>query len=380
MESGAEAASRGDIAGADDRFRRAWRDAGVREEAAAALHELHKTPGFKLGVDEAIVGRNARLVGSSFRRTETPHFVILSDCAPDWTQARGRVLERTRDQFFRVAARLGAPVYPHRTKLLCILFDSRDDYTAFARAHDGMEAGWVAGYYATLSNRIVFYNDSSSPGFAAADERLEEAQAQVRQLRDRAMDAERESRPDAARQLRTRADDLERQVKKERTRLEKAAGASSTAKATHEAVHLLAFNTGLQQPDRDYPFWVSEGLATTFETESVENAFGPDRPPTQPSRKDRFDDLRTRRKLIPLAELIRMTEAPSGDAERADAMYAQSQTLFATLFAHDPKALGGYLADLAEGPEADPARRAALFEARFGSPEQVEKRLLRRAR
>lgn len=382
LTAAGQAAQHGDLVGADEQYRLAWREPAIRDRAAAALQELHRTPGFRLPIDESSVRKASRLLGSSFRRSETPHFVILSDCAADWTQGRARVLEQTRDQFFRVAARMSAPVYPHRTKLLCVLFARRDDYAAFARAHDGMEAGWVAGYFATLSNRVVFYNDSTSPGFAAADERLVDADGQVRALRDRASTTEREGRAESAAQLRGHADDLERQVRKERTRLGKAASASSTAKATHEATHLLAFNTGLQRPDREYPFWLSEGLATSFETDHADTAFGPDRASGKPDRRQRFDELRADGKLIPLDSLVAMAEAPSGDAERADAMYAQSFVLFTSLFTRDPRALGGYLNALADEPPSrlNPAHALEVFTSHFGDPAHVEQRLLRRTK
>jgi len=382
MEAGAQAAARGDLAGADDAYRQAWRDATTRVRAAAALQDLHRTPGFRLPTDEGAVERTARLLGPGFRRSETAHFVVLSDCPEDWTQGRARVLERTRDQFFRVAARMSAPVYPHRAKLLCVLFAQRDDYAAFARAQDGMDAGWIAGYYATLSNRIVFYNDSTSPGFAAAGQKLADADAQVRLLRDRALDAERDGRSSGAAQLRGRAEDLERQVRRERARLGRAASDSSTSKATHEATHLLAFNTGLQLPDREYPFWVSEGLATSFETDRADAAFGPDRGGGRGDRRQRFEELRDDGKLIPLADLVGRCEAPREDAERADAMYAESFVLFSWLFARDPGAVGAFLSELGQGQPArlSPERAVALFAAHFGDPAQVEQRLTRRGR
>ncbi len=382
MASGSAATERGDLAEADEQYRLAWRDPATRVSAAGALQDLHRMAGFRLPTDDAAVEKTARLLGSGFQRSETPHFVILSDCPPDWTQGRARVLERTRDQFFRVAARMGAPVYPHRAKLLCVLFARRDDYAAFARAHDGMEARWIAGYYATLSNRVVFYNDSTSPSFAAADERVADADAQVRTLRDRALDAERDGKADAAAQLRGKADDLDRQVRRERTRLGKAASASSTAKATHEATHLLAFNTGLQLPDREYPFWLSEGLATSFETDQADSAFGPDRPTGRNDRRQRFDELRADGKLLALDDLIGRCEAPSGDAERADAMYAQSYVLFTGLFNHDPRAMGGYLNALAEEPASrlKAAHSVEVFTSFFGDPVRIEQRILRRTK
>lgn len=379
LSEGAEAVARGELMLADSRLREAWRNPATRDRAAESLRSLHRSPGFRLSADEPQVRAASDLLGPAFRRSETSHFVVLSDCAPGWTQERARVLERTRDQFYRVAGKMGVPALPHRHKLLCVLFASRDGYRAFARTHDGMEAAWVAGYYTTAGNRIVFYNDSASPAFAEADRKLTDARRQVRTLRDRAIAAEREGHAAEAGSLRDRADELSRFVRAEQDRLHELAGSHSTAKATHEASHLLAFNSGVQAADRDYPFWVSEGLATCFEADDVRAAFGPDRPVAGCSRSTRYAELREMGRLIPLDELLGLAEAPAHDAERADAMYAQSHALFATLFEKNPKSVGRFLLALADEPGAGPARWRALFSEHFGDPALIERRMLRRA-
>jgi hypothetical protein len=377
LSEGAEAAAKGELMLADSALRRAWRDPVTRDRAAESLRTLHRSPGFKLAADEAQVGGVARILGTEFRRSETAHFVVLSDCPPAWTQERARILERTRDQFYRVTGKMGIPAMPHRHKLLCVLFAQRDAYRSFARAQDGMEAAWVAGYYTTAGNRIVFYNDSSSPAFSEAQAQLTDMQARARAMRDRAIAAERDGHAAEAAALRDRADELAARVRQERAKLDALAGSHSTAKATHEASHLLAFNSGLQAADRDYPFWISEGLATCFEADDVRSAFGPDRPAPKCIRVERFAELRDAERLIPIHTLIMMAEAPAGDAELADAMYAQSHVLFATLFGKDPKALGRYLLALADESNAGRDRGLGLFTSHFGDPAAIEKRMLR---
>lgn len=377
LSEGSEAAARGELMLADSTLRRAWRDPATRDRAAESLRTLHRSPGFKLTADEGQVGEASRILGTGFRRSETSHFVLLSDCPPAWTQERARILERTRDQFYRVAGKMGIPAMPHRHKLLCVLFAEREAYRSFARAQDGMEAAWVAGYYTTAGNRIVFYNDSSSPAFTEAQAQVADAQTRARVLRDRAIAAERDGHATEAAALRERADELATRILQERARLDALAGSHSTAKATHEASHLLSFNSGLQTADRDYPFWISEGLATCFEADDVRSAFGPDRPAPRCARVERFAELRGDARLIPLRDLIGMAEAPAGDAELADAMYAQSHVLFATLFGKDPKALGRYLLALADEPATGTDRGLSLFTAHFGDPAEIEKRMLR---
>jgi hypothetical protein len=378
LAAGQRAQERGEFAEADAAYRAAWADAATRDRAAGALTALHRIPTFVLPVDEPGVAETRRLLGSTFQRYDTPHFVIFSDCTSDWSNGRGDLLERSRTQFFRIAERLGLPAAPHRTKLVCVLFADHRQYQAFARAHDGLEAGWVAGYYATLSNRIVFYNDATSPVYEAFRGRLAEFERRMREARTKAEEADRLEQKDLATRLHASADDLTRQLERERSRLGERTAAHSTAKTVHEAIHLLSFNCGVQLPDRDYPFWVSEGLATAFETERPSDPFGPDRSVGGP-RRDRYDELRLAGRLAPINDLLSISEVPDWDADTADAMYAQSYTLFSYLYRHDPGTMGGYLRALsAERPgRLTPQRQVDLFTQWFGDPDEVARRMAR---
>src|SRR4051812_18080278 len=312
----------GDLPKADRLYRDAWADATQRDRAAEALHRLHREQGFRLPIDEETVRATLRTLGPGFSRYESAHFVVLSDCATEWSRKRGELLEETRRAFFRIADKMHIPACPPREKLVCILFKDHGHYRAFARANDGLSASWVAGYYATHSNRVVFYNDEDSPGTVAARERLSSDQQRARDFRDRASQADQDRQGDLARRLHASADDLDKQVHTQEEQLKRHAAACSTAKTIHEAIHLLAFNSGLQLPDRDYPFWLSEGLATGFETEDAGRAFGPDRAGGTESRMDRFRQMSREGKLLPLQELIGLGEVPGWDGETAETMYS----------------------------------------------------------
>jgi uncharacterized protein DUF1570 len=382
MAGGLQAEARGDQVAAATAYRLAWEDPAKRGEAAAALNRLAHTPGAAIQADDASVSRVMWQLGPGFSRFDTPHFVILSDCSPEWTSTRGDMLERTRSQFYRVTAAMGLPAYPHTHKLMCVLFNDHGSYQAFAKANDGLEAGWVAGYYATLSNRIVFYNDATSPVYEAARGRLKSYEEQMRETRGRAEEADRARRGDQARRLHASADDLDQRIRSERSRLGERAAASATAKTVHEAVHLLAFNSGLQLPDRDYPFWLSEGLATSFETDRPGNAFGPDRPWNTGTRQDRFDELRREGRLAPLERIVGLSEVSGWDGETADAMYCQSFALFTYLFQRDPAAVGRYMRALSDEPAGriSRSRQLELFTMAFGDPASVERGMLTQGR
>lgn len=340
----ARRAERGGAFGQADRFyRSAWSDLSTRAIAARELRRMHRRSGFRRAVDEEQVGEIERILGPSFVRTETDHFVILSDADRGWTRERARLLERTALQFRRVMERISYPMVPPEKKLLCVFFEKHEMYRGFASVQDGVEASWIAGYYTGLANRAVFYDDRTGPSFLTAYSRLDGHQETVEQTRAQVISLRRQKDMDGARNLSEQADNLERELKRERARLLEEVRESSESKAIHEATHLLAFNCGVQSRTREYPFWLTEGLASSFETSNPNAAFGPDRPTEY--RESEFVRA-SHVGLIPLEEFVGMTTVPENDGDLADVLYAQAYSLFAYLYRYERQALGAYLQDV----------------------------------
>lgn len=374
--SAAESAAKSDFPRADQLYRQAWNNPKDRHQAALSLWNLYRAPGVKLQVDVNAISTAISQLGPGFFRHDTSHFVILSNCDRGFIQSRAELLERTRSQFYRVADRLGLDTLPHKTKLICILINDRDAYLAFARARDNLQSAWIAGYYSTKSNRIVFYNDTSNPDLAAAKENLSKARAQVSDARTRAVQAQQDGNPGLAQRLTAAADDLESRIKVQDARIAATAADTSTAKTIHEAIHLLAFNTGAQRASRDYPFWLSEGLATAFETDDPRSAFGPDRSASR-QRLDRFRELQAQGKMRPLSELVSMTDADGCDANAAESIYCQSTALFTYLYKTNPQALGRYMRALTDSTPGrlGASQQLSLFVSSFGDTGNLEARI-----
>jgi hypothetical protein len=367
-----ETAIQSDLTLTDALARRAWERAEDKRPSADALRRLHHEPGFRLIADEARVGATVNILGRGFARTETRHFVILSNASPAWTRRRGELLERTHHQFFRAMDRLGLPAIPPEHKLLCVLINDHDDYRAFAAAHDRVDAEWAAGYYATATNRVVFCNDATGPELRDALRKLDSYDFDVTSRRARAVEVRRQGRDDLADRLEASADEFAARIEDERERLLRQSSDFATTKAVHEAVHLLAFNTGVQDRRRMYPFWLSEGLAVSFETADPVAAFGPG----YTTEANRASERELHERFIPLAELVSLAEAPAGDADRARAMYAQAGALFDYLYMHQRRALADYFMELAQQPgDATPEQRLATFRRHFGDPARLERKL-----
>ena len=309
--------------------------------------------------------------------SRTDHFVLVSDCEPTWTNERGVLLERAMHQFRRFADKLGVDVAPAGTRLLCVLINDHDRYEKFAREYDGVEASWVAGYYASLSNRIVFYNDATSPSITQAQKTLDEYAEMVKNTRRDASDARRARQLDVAATLEQRAQQLDGHVRTERARIEGIQKSSAKAKAVHEAIHLISFNQGLQRRNHQYPFWLTEGMAESFETDHPNQAFGPDH--ANPQRDKELQKVMEENRVMPLEVLVQLNSVPGNDEEAAEVMYAQSASFFRWAFRFERDRLAGLMTDLNRerpGP-VSPERQLALFTARFGDPLAVQKRWLR---
>ncbi|TVQ31922.1 MAG: DUF1570 domain-containing protein [Phycisphaeraceae bacterium] len=380
MRAGEAARRRGDLHEADRHFRRAWTAVSHRAEAARALRELHRASGFQTPVDETAFAETQALLGDGFVRHETARFVILSDADRDWTRDKASLLERAYHQFFRVMDRLEYPAVPPRHKLQCVLFSDHAMYVAFASVHDGVDAPWIAGYYAGLSNRVVFYDDSTGPSFVRAFDQLSEIEQSAAEMRNEARAARRERREETARNLWAHADEIARNVDRERARLHREAEQASKSKTIHEAIHLLAFNSGVQSRSHQYAFWITEGLASSFETDRPEAAFGPDH--VTKSRMEEFDAHRADGSLFDLETLVELIRPPSDEAEVADVMYSQSYALLAYLYRYERRSLGEYLASVLEEPPGfiSPQRQGELFRKAFGDPRSLENRWRRRLR
>ncbi|TVQ76975.1 MAG: DUF1570 domain-containing protein [Phycisphaeraceae bacterium] len=368
----------GDLRGADALLRQAIALDRRDPRAATTLRAMYQTPGVSLPVDQEAVSELQARLGPTFRATQTRHFVVLSDSDPAWTRSREAMLERTYRQVFRFADRLGMSVHVPEAKLICVLVDDYDTYRSFAGKHDAVSAHWMAGYYTATGNRVVFYNDRTGPQFREAESVLRGYEADARRAREESVLAHRRRDRDAVAAYAARADLIEEHVASERGRIAAAAEAMSTAKTIHEAAHLVAFNIGLQLRTHQYPFWLTEGLATNFESETGEGAFGPDT-----SVEQREEELRRAMgegRLLPLREFVQMTHVPHDSEEAAGAMYPQAYSLFQHAARYDRGALRGLFEDLNEEPGGTiaPCRLLALFERHFGDVDVYERRWLRR--
>ncbi len=283
----------------------------------------------------------SELLPDSFIEYEATRWVVLSDANAQWTRQQAALLQRAHHQFLRYTRRLGLQPKPIRHKLVCVLFENRDEYRKFAQEYDGVTAEWISGYYSPKHDRVVFYNVSTIP---------------LRQV------SSTQNRAGATPFPRDLADDR------------------ATGTTVHEAIHQLMFHTGVQTPHIEYPLWICEGLATAFETDDPGSAFGPDH--EYAPRRERFELLLEADQLIELRKLVTYARIPDDSEETVQVLYHQSYALVTWMSRFRRDELRGYLLSmLAEVPgRPTPQRQLELFEQAFGDADQLERTWLRHER
>ena len=319
-----------------------------------------------------------------FREHETSHFIILSDADASVVRHLAGTLEKTHSQFVRACRRMGLKTTPLSRKYACTLFAKREDFQAYALKYDQVSANWVGGYYANAGNYEVFYAAAQDPGSAQAQLQFQKWEDELDDTHVLIGEAKKRGDRSREKQLSQYATQLSDHIKSERERLRDFSTGQSEGRTIHETVHLLAFNMGVQSRYRNAPFWLSEGLATNFETTSSSSAFGPDF--DDPIRRSGFREYLKRNHLLSVRSLVQITDVTGADRDEADVLYQESYAFFHWLFRFHRKELAALFrrySQNADEPGALPAGdlsgqdHVREFEAIFGKCESIQKSWLR---
>lgn len=162
-------------------------------------------------------------VPAGFEVTETAHYVICSNSASEYVEFCGKLLESVFDQYFLFMAEQKIEVNEPTLRLPIIIFASSSEFQTFStRQHPEISFADTPGYYSVTDNQTLLLD-------LTGDRSIRSASTIRRRLADKPL---------------------------------------QVATVVHEAVHQLAFNSGLQVRMADNPLWLSEGLAMYFETTS----------------------------------------------------------------------------------------------------------------
>jgi tetratricopeptide (TPR) repeat protein len=325
-----------------------------------AIADQHRLP-----EDPDLVADLLAQFGPGFSAHTAPHFIVIYNTDKAWALNRAVLLERTHDIFQQTFRRAGLRSMPLSRRLIVVLFATHREFAHYARRTDGLVLGWSSGYYSTRTNRIAFFNDEDNPQFDEVRRDMTAAQNQIIDLDQQIATAAKARNHALVSELRRQQAEARKQLRWYENRLAAVGGLLNTAKTIHEAVHQLAFNTGIQNRDASYPFWLSEGLATNFEATDPAAPFGPMH--DVPIRRTALKEARDENQLLPLEKFITLTSPSSEPDDLIAARYAQAHGLFQLLFRKRNQQLRTYLRLAADQPNVtDPAAHRQLFQQAFG--------------
>jgi len=313
-------------------------------------------------VNRAVMDRLAEQFPEGYHLQITRHHMVVYNTSHHYLDTRLWLLERARTVYYRVLKGAGFPVLPLAERLVVVLFDDHAAYTDYAQRTEHDPKSWTGGYYAARTNRIVLFNSDTAPTTGKYASAVEEARNRVQRLRGLASGDPRH---------RGRLAAAERELRRVRGQFAAVVTATNRRQTLHEAVHQLAFNSGLQRRGVQYPLWFSEGLATCFESHRPANPFGPAHD-NRPRRK-LFTQALKRGEAIGLQTFIKTTAASDHDDIR-QVEYAQAWALFQYLFNHHRQALIDYVVHMRTtppGPRTDD-QRIATFQRFFGDLARIE--------
>lgn len=330
-----------------------------------------------LPVSSAALEDARQTLPDGFDQFETSRFVLLSDTSITRTGHQAELLERAYHQFCRVAREQGWAYEPLRHRLVAVLFNDRDEFLAYAREVDGLGIDGISGYYHPGRDRLVFYAMETDPQVIKARQVLQDLTSQAGELRDGIREALGRGDSEYCHRMRSQLDRVESILSDRRRKLEQWSSESEMATAIHEAIHQLCFHTRLQSPDVVYPLWLSEGLASSFETTEPDSAFGPDH--RDHARIDRVRAWSRDDELVPMEELISIVSMHVLEGEQAEIFYDQSAVLFSWLVAEDPSSVRAFLRRLREDGVrmASPEYMVGVFTECFGEPGSIQRSWLR---
>ncbi len=263
---------------------------------------------------------------------KTAHYVIIYNTSETYARWVGELFERLHRAFIIYWKGLGIRLQEPRFPLVAYVFDTKAAYLPFAKRELGDSAESMIGYYHVQTNRVVTFDLTGIAGFNKTG-----------------------SRPRTQQLINT----ILAQPQAERT----------VATIVHEAVHQMAYNSGLQVRLADNPIWVSEGLAMFFETPDVSNAKG-----WGTIGKLNFYNYQNFRRFLPQRpsdSLITLltTDDRLRNSQTAQSAYAESWALTYYLLKVNRKAFTAYIKDLSQQTplgECLPRERLELFQKHFG--------------
>ncbi|MCH8978000.1 MAG: DUF1570 domain-containing protein [Armatimonadetes bacterium] len=274
---------------------------------------------------ETVREKLERDFGEGFSIHKTEHWLIAHSTTDERARLVGESLERVRAEFVRTFESIGFEIEEPGEPLVFVVYGSRESFDEYMRRRVRPVEIMGSGLYSPRTNRVSLI---------------------VPRTRRRSGDS------------------------------------SLINLVVHEGTHQIAFNLGVLNRRESYPPWFGEGLASTFETRSLEGEFGP-LTDSVSRRLAATARMVAEDRAMPLEELLAL-QRPSESADPEErqlaragnlAIYGQGASLVTYLIRERPEQMKEYIDALERLPRfRDPdSLWHGAFEAAFGEVDEFER-------
>ncbi len=281
-------------------------------------------------IDE--LAKSFEIEGQEQHTLTSDHYVVVYRGPPAYAKWILGFYERLYRGFYDYWKNLDVELHEPEFPLVVNVFANQAGYMQQVSRDQLQSGSAMIGYYNLSTNQTVSYDLTESQKFDSANDRLSKT-ALINAIR---------SSPGAER---------------------------TVATIVHEAVHQLAFNSGLQVRLADNPLWLSEGIALFFESPDMTSSRG-----WSGIGKVNQYQLSVLRTLPAQSEdwitpLIQ-DDSLFHEAATVNSAYAKSWALTYYLVKTKPKQFAAYIKEISQLVPlmpTDPKVRANLFHTHFGN-------------
>ncbi len=272
-------------------------------------------------------------MGPGFQSLVYERHVLCTNAPEPYARWCGGLLDRLATAFRAYWKQRGFATIDPPFPMVALIFQRQTQFAEFATADAGADVATVPGYFSSPTNRIVLRDltESNRGGALRSAEEIEQ-------------------------------------------RLESAL--YNVATMIHEATHQIAFNCGLHTRLADNPLWLTEGMATFFETPDLRSKTGwKTAGQVNKPRLQRFKEFVAQRRTADSLESLVRNDTRFTDVATAEDAYAEAWALTYFMIRKQAATYVKYLTHIAARQPLELAtaeQRLAEFQKIFGDPARLE--------
>lgn len=239
-------------------------------------------------------------LGPGFKVLRSQHYVIFYNSDTGFAKRRLGLFEKLYDEFYKYWEKREFELKTLPSRLVCILFDSRESYQQYATRTGGLaQAG---GYWSSKTNWTYFFDTGKSADVLRVENSIEEQKKRIKEFEVQIKKPEFNND-----QNKKTLQKMKQNLKKFENEFDGKVNDLNLSVTIHEATHQLCYNLGVLELHNANPSWLVEGLAVYFETGTPSGAWlGPGR-----KNKDYIENVSSAfksKKIVPLKKFLTICE------------------------------------------------------------------------